>query len=104
AQPPRHARNPYDTYRPSYEYRPTYEQTGRPRHAAPSVPPQARHAQSSAAPPVAEQPEPAHRPAARPAGGRAAARRAARAQKAAQRPEALRRLVPQALVVAFLAS
>ncbi|MCH6160740.1 ubiquitin-like domain-containing protein [Streptomyces sp. M600PL45_2] len=42
-----------------------------------------------------------------PEGGRAAVRRAARdrsrARRAAQRPEVLRRLVPQALVVAFLA-
>ncbi|MGP4002580.1 ubiquitin-like domain-containing protein [Streptomyces sp. 8N706] len=36
-------------------------------------------------------------------GGRAAARLAARRKRAAERPEALRRLVPQALVVAFLA-
>ncbi|MET8326326.1 ubiquitin-like domain-containing protein [Streptomyces sp. NPDC005181] len=36
-------------------------------------------------------------------GGRADARRAARRRKAAVRPENLRRLVPQALVVAFLA-
>ncbi|MBT2399740.1 resuscitation-promoting factor [Streptomyces sp. ISL-100] len=36
-------------------------------------------------------------------GGRAQARRAARRRKAAERPDALRRLVPQALVVAFLA-
>ncbi|WP_304364558.1 resuscitation-promoting factor [Streptomyces sp. Wb2n-11] len=36
-------------------------------------------------------------------GGRADARRAARRRKGAERPEALRRLVPQALVVAFLA-
>ncbi|MBT2525961.1 DUF348 domain-containing protein [Streptomyces sp. ISL-99] len=36
-------------------------------------------------------------------GGRAEARRAARHRKEAERPEALRRLVPQAMVVAFLA-
>ncbi|MER5442603.1 ubiquitin-like domain-containing protein [Streptomyces sp. NPDC002790] len=36
-------------------------------------------------------------------GGRAVARRAARRRKVAQRPEVLRRLLPQALVVAFLA-
>ncbi|WP_344394932.1 ubiquitin-like domain-containing protein [Streptomyces vastus] len=36
-------------------------------------------------------------------GGRAEARRAARRQKAAERPQAVRRLVPRALVVAFLA-
>lgn len=38
-----------------------------------------------------------------PFGGRAEARRAARRQKAAERPQAVRRLVPRALVVAFLA-
>nr|WP_079122978.1 resuscitation-promoting factor [Streptomyces abyssalis] len=107
--PPRHARNPYDTYRPSYE------RSGRARHAAPPAPqsPPAPPAQSpprptpppappappETAPRTAPEPEPVRRP----EGGRAAARRAARAQKAAQRPEALRRLVPQALVVAFLA-
>ncbi|MFJ8075287.1 ubiquitin-like domain-containing protein [Streptomyces sp. NPDC096176] len=37
------------------------------------------------------------------AGGRGQARRAARRRKPAERPETLRRLVPQALVVAFLA-
>ncbi|MEB8342153.1 ubiquitin-like domain-containing protein [Streptomyces endophyticus] len=42
-------------------------------------------------------------PAPAPPGGRAEARRAARRKKTAQRPEALRRLLPQALVVAFLA-
>lgn len=36
-------------------------------------------------------------------GGRAEARRAARRRKGTERPDALRRLVPQALVVAFLA-
>ncbi|WP_425583718.1 ubiquitin-like domain-containing protein [Streptomyces macrosporus] len=36
-------------------------------------------------------------------GGRAAARRAARARRTDRRPETLRRLLPQALVVAFLA-
>ncbi|GAA2060347.1 resuscitation-promoting factor [Streptomyces albiaxialis] len=36
-------------------------------------------------------------------GGRAAARRAARSRRTSERPEMLRRLLPQALVVAFLA-
>lgn len=74
--PARYERNPYDTYRPSYE------------------------TDGSAEPPARTpaSPEPP-----RPEGGRAAARRAERARKAAQRPETLRRLVPQALVVAFLA-
>ncbi|WTO99245.1 ubiquitin-like domain-containing protein [Streptomyces sp. NBC_00197] len=39
----------------------------------------------------------------RPAGGRADARRAARRKRVTDRPDALRRLLPQALVVAFLA-
>ncbi|MHB9753275.1 ubiquitin-like domain-containing protein [Streptomyces sp. BYX5S] len=46
---------------------------------------------------------PAPEPAAAPPGGRAAARRSARRKKAAPRPDGLRKLVPQALVVAFLA-
>lgn len=46
---------------------------------------------------------PASASASAPTGGRAAARRAARRKKVAQRPESLRRLLPQALVVAFLA-
>ena len=41
--------------------------------------------------------------AARPGGGRADARRAARRRRVTDRPDALRRLLPQALVVAFLA-
>ncbi|MEV8035828.1 ubiquitin-like domain-containing protein [Streptomyces sp. NPDC086182] len=40
---------------------------------------------------------------ARAAGGRAEARRAARRRRVPERPESLRRLIPQALVVAFLA-
>ncbi|WP_281368564.1 resuscitation-promoting factor [Streptomyces boluensis] len=47
-------------------------------------------------------PAPPNLPAA-PTGNRAAARRAARRKQVAERPEALRRLLPQALVVAFLA-
>jgi uncharacterized protein YabE (DUF348 family) len=39
----------------------------------------------------------------KPAGGRAEARRAARRRRPGERPDALRRLLPQALVVAFLA-
>ncbi|WP_314174643.1 ubiquitin-like domain-containing protein [Streptomyces winkii] len=96
--PPRHARNPYDTYRPSYEtyegyrtfepYEP-YERAEQPERSEPGD-----HADH---PDQADQSDEPRQP------GRAAARRAARARKAAQRPEALRRLVPQALVVAFLA-
>ncbi|MDI3403486.1 resuscitation-promoting factor [Streptomyces cavernicola] len=52
---------------------------------------------STVAPPRDAAPAPA------PAGGRAEARRAARRRQSAERPEALRRLLPQALVVAFLA-
>ncbi|NLU75782.1 DUF348 domain-containing protein [Streptomyces sp. HNM0575] len=85
-----------------------------PAPAPPPVPPrvpQPRHARSPYAPPrpapAPPTPAPPEPPQPRPEGGRAAARRAerarTRARKAAQRPEALRRLVPQALVVAFLA-
>ncbi|MCQ4208681.1 ubiquitin-like domain-containing protein [Streptomyces longispororuber] len=69
---------PADTYRPAYEYE---------RVAAADTEPLL--------------PRQAARPEAQ--GGRAAARRAARRKKADQRPETLRRLLPQALVVAFLA-
>jgi resuscitation-promoting factor RpfB len=85
--PSRHGRNPYDTYRPSYE------RAGQGRHAGKPAP---RAAPEPVRPEVGEP--------ARPEGGRAAIRHAARARrKAAQRPEVLRRLLPQALVVAFLA-
>ncbi|WP_442816736.1 ubiquitin-like domain-containing protein [Streptomyces sp. NBC_01304] len=73
-------RDPYDTYRPAYE-------------AAATPPAFPRQSSASAA-------------AQQRAGGRAEARRAARRKKSrtdAVRPDTLRRLVPQALVVAFLA-
>ncbi|WP_338699344.1 ubiquitin-like domain-containing protein [Streptomyces sp. Q6] len=89
-QPPSHGSyepyepDPYvaqDTYRPAY----TYEQEqARAQAAAPTEPRLPRQAPA-------------------PDGGRAAARRAARRKKSDHRPEALRRLLPQALVVAFLA-
>ncbi|MFG2194316.1 ubiquitin-like domain-containing protein [Streptomyces sp. NPDC048639] len=74
---------------------------GGPRTAA-TVRPAAAPAPPVPAPPVAAPPPPAAAPAP-PGGGRAAVRRAAQHRRAAERPDALRRLVPQALVVAFLA-
>ncbi|MEV1022285.1 ubiquitin-like domain-containing protein [Streptomyces sp. NPDC050264] len=74
----------HDTYRPAY----AYEQA-----TAPTEP---RLPRQTPAPAAA-------RPAPAPQTGRAAARRAARRKKSDQRPDALRRLLPQALVVAFLA-
>ncbi|WP_033323074.1 resuscitation-promoting factor [Streptomyces yerevanensis] len=77
-----------DTYRPAYEMR--YE-----THPEAGTEPQLPHQ----LPPTLELP--------RPFGGRAEARREARREaqrrKAAERPQAVRRLVPRALVVAFLA-
>ncbi|MGP3952734.1 ubiquitin-like domain-containing protein [Streptomyces sp. 7N604] len=103
--PKRHAR-PYEPYTP-YE---AYEYGGRGPYGAPvpygagerpgRVPRQYPPAVGAPLVPPPPPPPPPTLPA---AGGRAAARRAARRRKAAERPEALRRLVPQALVVAFLA-
>ncbi|MEV0317218.1 ubiquitin-like domain-containing protein [Streptomyces sp. NPDC050658] len=53
--------------------------------------------------PAAPAPSASAVPAPRTEGGRAQARRAARRKKAPERPDSLRRLLPQALVVAFLA-
>ncbi|UGY95083.1 ubiquitin-like domain-containing protein [Streptomyces gobiensis] len=84
-------RDPYDTYQPSYEPR------------LPRQPSRASTAALGLTPtPPAPVPTPAPVPAPAP-GGRAAARRAAHAKRAADRPELLRKLLPQALVVAFLA-
>ena len=82
-----------DTYRPAYENENTneYEYAGWYAHGAwrgseaPTLPRQV--------PPTLEMP---------PTGGRAEARRAARRRRSAERPD-VRRLLPQALVVAFLA-
>ncbi|MFJ8825670.1 ubiquitin-like domain-containing protein [Streptomyces sp. NPDC102467] len=83
-----------DTYRPAYEY--AYEQA-----TAPTEP---RLPRQTPLPPTVPPAVPAAtRPEAAPPAGRAAARRAARRKKSEQRPDALRRLLPQALVVAFLA-
>ncbi|MFJ8363051.1 ubiquitin-like domain-containing protein [Streptomyces sp. NPDC093984] len=71
-----------DTYRPAYEER---------ARAA------ARATEITARPPR-RQPEAAPRPS-----GRAQARHAARGRKGGARPDSMRRLIPQALVVAFLA-
>ncbi|SFJ75158.1 resuscitation-promoting factor [Streptomyces pini] len=139
---PEYERDPYDTYRPSYEFHGApygvYGDLGAygppeapPRPEPPGHPGHPGHPEHSGAfgpalwlprqptggpadtypdispgvPPQAHGPAngPANGPAHGPAGGRAAARRAARERKAAQRPEVLRRLLPQALVVAFLA-
>ncbi|MEV3859736.1 ubiquitin-like domain-containing protein [Streptomyces sp. NPDC050095] len=93
----------YDTYRPAYEnaYETAYENENPNAYgnayerqaAAPTEPRLPRQSPASAA---------RHSAPAAP-GGRAAARRAARRKKSEGRPEALRRLLPQALVVAFLA-
>ncbi|WP_308460651.1 ubiquitin-like domain-containing protein [Streptomyces sp. Ru72] len=71
-----------DTYRPAYE--------ARARAAA--------RATAIAARPPRRQPEATPRPS-----GRAQARHAARGRKGGARPDSMRRLIPQALVVAFLA-
>lgn len=115
AAPPHAAAAPYAPFRPHAPNGPSaqpdpYERTTRPTPYTPPVPPP-RHRwnpyQHDTYRPSYEQapaPAPAPTPAPpRPAGGRAAARRAAHARRAAQRPDALRKLVPQALVVAFLA-
>ncbi|MGY1454249.1 ubiquitin-like domain-containing protein [Streptomyces sp. SS8] len=130
---PEYERDPYDTYRPSYEFHGepygAYADPG--AYGPPPLPePPAYHPEptghSGAFGPApwlprqpaggtrdvrgdvpargpADTPPDAYGPARGTTGGRAAARRAARERKAAQRPEALRRLLPQALVVAFLA-
>ena len=121
-------RDPYDTYRPSYESHGAYGAYGAPeaygghlpygvRIPAQAPPSEPRGRFGPPVPPVspvypdpAESADPAD-PAdptgapepPRTAGGRAAARRAAHGRRAARRPEALRRLLPQALVVACLA-
>ncbi|MFE0173712.1 ubiquitin-like domain-containing protein [Streptomyces sp. NPDC059002] len=84
-----------DTYRPAYEAAAEARADGRfPRQS----PASASAARQSG--PRAAEGSPA---AGVPAGGRAEARRAARRKKTSDRPESLRRLLPQALVVAFLA-
>ncbi|MER7171483.1 ubiquitin-like domain-containing protein [Streptomyces mesophilus] len=107
----------YDTYRPSYEARAELRQ----EKTRPVVPPPSGPQPAPVEPsPSGRQPEPVE-PVARMEpgpvapdesgpvaagprpGGRAEARRAARRKKTSERPETLRRLVPQALVVAFLA-
>ncbi|MGD1220083.1 ubiquitin-like domain-containing protein [Streptomyces krungchingensis] len=121
-----------EPHRPAFPdtYRPAYESPGVPRHEAPTEPLLPRHeaptepllprheAPTERLLPRHEAPtEPrlprqgpdagAGRPPAavgapRP-GGRAEVRRAARRRRTAERPDPLRRLLPQALVVAFLA-
>lgn len=79
--PPPHA----DTYRPGYESMETQPAWPVPGALLP--------------PPSAPAADPAPQTA-----GRAEARRAARRRKRPERPDTLRRLLPQALVVAFLAA
>nr|WP_237500096.1 resuscitation-promoting factor [Streptomyces sp. SID8379] len=96
----------YDTYRPAYEYAGAAEpdpEAAEPEGAAePRLPRQSPVSAVSAARQAAPA-RPGDPVEVRDGGGRAAARRAARRKKAVQRPDGLRRLVPQALVVAFLA-
>ncbi|MGY0017935.1 ubiquitin-like domain-containing protein [Streptomyces sp. cg35] len=80
----------HDTYRPAYEQASTAVREHAAADTEPRLPRQTPAVQDRRGGPA----EP---------GGRAAARRAARRKKSEQRPEALRRLLPQALVVAFLA-
>ncbi|SEQ56264.1 resuscitation-promoting factor [Streptomyces radiopugnans] len=140
---PEHGRDPYDTYRPSYEFHgapygaydgygtydgygacdgygaygehgaygppeapplpdaPAYQES--PGHPGAFGPALWLPRQSAGGPDGGAACDAAREAPGGPTGGRAAARRAARERKAAQRPEALRRLLPQALVVAFLA-
>ncbi|WP_328707767.1 ubiquitin-like domain-containing protein [Streptomyces mesophilus] len=108
-QEPYGAQARYDTYRPAYEARAELRQdTARPVVPPPAGPPPAPaepfEPAASAEPGTAAPVEPGPVAAAAPRpGGRAEARRAARRKKTSERPESLRRLVPQALVVAFLA-
>ncbi|GGN62615.1 hypothetical protein GCM10011579_029940 [Streptomyces albiflavescens] len=84
----------YGKFEPSYgrghpdTYRPAYEATRVAVPEAPTEPRLPRQGQGYGAPAP---------------GGRAQARRAARRKRTSERPDALRRLLPQALVVAFLA-
>ncbi|MER5944774.1 ubiquitin-like domain-containing protein [Streptomyces sp. NPDC001904] len=108
------SRSPYETtYQPYQPYQPTYEPQdpsdpyGSHESDEPLYGDTYRPAYEDAAPPAAPADEPRlPRQSARDGGqdgGRAAARRAARRKKTDHRPDGLRRLLPQALVVAFLA-
>ncbi|MEB3963654.1 ubiquitin-like domain-containing protein [Streptomyces kunmingensis] len=104
AQGPYEAAGAFDTPRPAFDtYRPAYEYERAEAVTEPRLPHQTPG--GGVRPPGGARTLPDHsadqspdRPA-----GRAAARRAARRKKSDQRPETLRRLLPQALVVAFLA-
>ncbi|WP_309228185.1 ubiquitin-like domain-containing protein [Streptomyces lunaelactis] len=103
---------PYETYAPGYEARtPSYEPPASAPEAsvgytptyvpgAPSLPRQGRAPEASAGAGTGAGAEAGHGAG---AGGRAEARRAARRRRTGEKPDTLRRLVPQALVVAFLA-
>ncbi|WP_246530974.1 ubiquitin-like domain-containing protein [Streptomyces bathyalis] len=108
------AHGPYPQYPPRAPYPVPRQPVGQPRPMTAPAPAPAPAPAAPPAPPASpsrhrRNPDDTYRPsyeqaeAKRPEGGRAALRRAARERKAAQRPEVLRRLVPQALVVAFLA-
>ncbi|WP_306323614.1 MULTISPECIES: resuscitation-promoting factor [unclassified Streptomyces] len=87
----------YEPYGTTYEPYEPYEQAAYgPEPWLPRPTPTADPLPAPAAPTAPAAP-------AAPGSGRAAARRAARRKKTTQRPESLRRLLPQALVVAFLA-
>ncbi|MFP3991924.1 ubiquitin-like domain-containing protein [Streptomyces sp. E11-3] len=94
---------PYDTYRPAYEaaypafdaYESGYEPGFVSGYESAPTEPRLLPRQAPAPAPASESDAPPP--------SRAEARRVARRKKAAGRPETLRRLVPQALVVAFLA-
>ncbi|MGH4029800.1 ubiquitin-like domain-containing protein [Actinomycetota bacterium Odt1-20B] len=107
ASPASYEQPPYgDTYQPAYEAREFSDVQDFPRQSAASAAWHAAGPDPVAGPGSVAGPAPVVGP---PSGGRAEARKAARrkrtrtAKAAPERPEALRRLLPQALVVAFLA-
>ncbi|MFE0107177.1 ubiquitin-like domain-containing protein [Streptomyces sp. NPDC059009] len=107
ASPASYEQPPYgDTYQPAYETREFADVQDFPRQSPASAAWHAAGPDPVAGPAPVVGPEPVVGP---PSGGRAEARKAARRKKARtskaapERPEALRRLLPQALVVAFLA-
>ncbi|MFE6892713.1 ubiquitin-like domain-containing protein [Streptomyces sp. NPDC057694] len=91
---------PQDSYQPYEPYEPEYGDTYRPAYEYAAPAPAAEPELPAGAGPGGEPRLPRQ---AATDGGRAAARRAARRKKSDPRPDGLRRLLPQALVVAFLA-
>ncbi|MER7898234.1 ubiquitin-like domain-containing protein [Streptomyces sp. NPDC096046] len=97
-----------DTYRPAYEdtCRPAHEDTCRPAHETPTLPGLPRQGVPDGEPAGAAGPGAGTRAGSRAAARTGSHRRVTRRRKAryAERPDSpMRRLVPQALVVAFLA-